>query len=375
MKIKHPLQARWARRFAAGLVLVFLAVAVFWLRNAIGQQPSLPKLTLIQIEQLVSHSVPDSVLAAQIERRGLAFAPSPTMVESLRAKGAGPLTLEAIEARFLKPALSAAIPAELSAASDSTATGNLSQERYVDRDCDGAEDGQPRSILEDLSQQDVDQFSIELHPGCFSGYILIPQSWEYYHMQAAGPLDNWWLAYKWYVSKNSSSGQRPPLQAGDLVSMTHGSHKIRVQGHGQLLFLRTPSRSGTAPVSAPVQQTNGVYSEGGGMGFGQGNGSSGNTGGLYQVGGRVSAPVVIHSEEAQFSDVARKAKYQGVCMVSLIVDTQGNPQNVHVTRSLGMGLDEKAIEAVQQYKFRPALLDGRTPVPVAITVKIEFQLY
>jgi hypothetical protein len=54
MKIKHPLQARWARRFAAGLVLVFLAVAVFWLRNAIGQQPSLPKLTLIQIEQLVS---------------------------------------------------------------------------------------------------------------------------------------------------------------------------------------------------------------------------------------------------------------------------------------------------------------------------------
>jgi TonB family protein len=124
-----------------------------------------------------------------------------------------------------------------------------------------------------------------------------------------------------------------------------------------------------------VQQTNGVYSEGGGMGFGQGNGSSGNTGGLYQVGGRVSMPVVIHRVEAQFSDVARKAKYQGVCIVALIVDTQGNPQNVHVTRSLGMGLDEKAIEAVQQYKFRPAMLDGRTPVPVAITVEIEFRLY
>jgi TonB family protein len=84
---------------------------------------------------------------------------------------------------------------------------------------------------------------------------------------------------------------------------------------------------------------------------------------------------VIHSVEARFSDVARKAKYQGVCIVALIVDTQGNPQNVHVIRSLGMGLDENAVEAVKQYKFRPAMLDGETPVPVAITVQIGFHLY
>ncbi len=354
MKIKHPLQARWSRRSAAGLVPVFLAVlAIFWPGNAMSQQPSLPKLTLSQIEQLVSHGVPDSTMAAQIQKRGVAFTPTPASLEELRTKGAGPLTLAAIEARFPKAAPSAAIPAGPSAASNSTEAGNLSQERYVDRDCDGTADGQPGSILEDLSQQDVDQFSIELRPGCFSGYILIPQSWEYYHMQAAGPLDNWWLAYKWYVSKNSSNGQRPPLHADDLVSMTHGSHEIRVQGHGQLLFLRTPSRAGTAPVSAPVQQANGVYS----------------------IGGRVSAPVAIHSVEAQFSDVARKAKYQGVCVVSLIVDAQGNPQNPRIVKSLGMGLDEKAIEAVRQYRFRPAMLDGETPVPVAITMEINFRLY
>jgi TonB family protein len=119
---------------------------------------------------------------------------------------------------------------------------------------------------------------------------------------------------------------------------------------------------------------------GGGMGPGGGNGygpgEGGNTGGgLYQVGGRISAPEVVHSVEAEFSDEARRAKYQGVCLISLIVDAQGNPQDVRVARALGMGLDEKAIEAIRQYKFKPAMKDGRTPVPVPITIEVDFRLY
>jgi TonB family protein len=119
---------------------------------------------------------------------------------------------------------------------------------------------------------------------------------------------------------------------------------------------------------------------GGGMGPGSGNGygpgEGGNTGGgLYQIGGRVSAPVVIHSVEAEFSDEARRAKYQGVCLVSLIVDAQGNPQNIRISQALGMGLDEKAIEAIRQYKFKPAMKDGKTPVPVPITIEVNFHLY
>jgi periplasmic protein TonB len=119
---------------------------------------------------------------------------------------------------------------------------------------------------------------------------------------------------------------------------------------------------------------------GGGMGSGSGNGYGpgygGNTGGgLEQIGGRVSAPVVLHSVEAEFSDEARRAKYQGVCLISLIVDTQGNPQNIRVARALGMGLDEKAIEAIRQYKFKPAMKDGKTPVPVTITIEVDFRLY
>jgi protein TonB len=115
---------------------------------------------------------------------------------------------------------------------------------------------------------------------------------------------------------------------------------------------------------------------GNGNGSGYGDGTGGNIGGgLYRVGGGVSPPVALNSVEAEFSDEARRAKYQGVCLISLIVDAQGNPQNPRVVRALGMGLDEKALEAVRKYKFKPAIKDGKTPVPVMITVEVNFRLY
>lgn len=119
---------------------------------------------------------------------------------------------------------------------------------------------------------------------------------------------------------------------------------------------------------------------GGGLGSGQGNGYGpgygGNTGGgIYRVGGGISAPVPLNTVEAEFSDEARRAKYQGVCLISMIVDAQGNPQNPRVIRALGMGLDEKALDAVRKYRFKPAMKDGRTPVPVMITVEVNFRLY
>lgn len=118
---------------------------------------------------------------------------------------------------------------------------------------------------------------------------------------------------------------------------------------------------------------------GGGIGSGDGNGygpgsGGGAGGGLYHVGNGVSAPVPLNQVEAEFSDEARRAKYQGVCLITLIVDAQGNPQNPRVSRALGMGLDEKALEAVRKYKFKPAM-KGNTPVPVMITVEVNFRLY
>jgi TonB family protein len=95
----------------------------------------------------------------------------------------------------------------------------------------------------------------------------------------------------------------------------------------------------------------------------------------YKAGSRISPPEVLSSVDAEFSDEARRAAYQGVCLISLVVDAEGNPQNIRVVRALGMGLDEKAIEAIRQYKFKPAMKDGTIPVPVAMTIEVAFRLY
>jgi TonB family protein len=63
-----------------------------------------------------------------------------------------------------------------------------------------------------------------------------------------------------------------------------------------------------------------------------------------------------------------------VAVVSCIVDTDGLPRQVHIARRLGMGLDEKAIEAVRQYRFQPSTLHGK-PVAVAINIEVNFRLY
>lgn len=97
--------------------------------------------------------------------------------------------------------------------------------------------------------------------------------------------------------------------------------------------------------------------------------------GLYIVGGRVSAPVPLNRVEAEYTGEAQRAKIQGVALLSVIVDVLGDPQDAQIVRGLGMGLNEKALEAVGKYKFRPAMLDGKTPVPVMITVEVNFRLY
>jgi bla regulator protein BlaR1 len=95
---------------------------------------------------------------------------------------------------------------------------------------------------------------------------------------------------------------------------------------------------------------------------------------IYHVGGDVSAPELIFAPDPQYSEEAKRAKYQGVCVVSLIVDAQGNPQRVQVVRHLGKGLDQKAVEAVKQYRFKPAMLHGE-PVAVVVNIEVNFRLY
>jgi protein TonB len=114
---------------------------------------------------------------------------------------------------------------------------------------------------------------------------------------------------------------------------------------------------------------------GSGSGSGLGPGSGGNYGGgPKRIGGGVSAPVLLYSPDPEFSEEARKAKFMGVVTVNLWVDEHGNPQHVRILRGVGMGLDEKAMEAVKQYKFKPAMEAGK-PVLVELNVEVNFQIF
>ena len=112
--------------------------------------------------------------------------------------------------------------------------------------------------------------------------------------------------------------------------------------------------------------------EGGGTGLGEGEGG-GFGGGVYQVGGGVSEPVVIWQVQPEYSEEARKARYEGVVRLDAIIHKDGSIQILRVLRSLGFGLDEKAIEALEQWKFRPGMRGGE-PVAVSMNIEVTFNL-
>ncbi|HEX9200042.1 MAG TPA: TonB family protein [Acidobacteriaceae bacterium] len=91
-----------------------------------------------------------------------------------------------------------------------------------------------------------------------------------------------------------------------------------------------------------------------------------------KIGGGVSAPTVIYQATPVYSEQARQAKFSGVVLVNLVVDQQGLPQNVHVLRGVGMGLDESAVAAVRQYRFSPAM-EGGKPVPVMLNIEVDYK--
>jgi periplasmic protein TonB len=94
---------------------------------------------------------------------------------------------------------------------------------------------------------------------------------------------------------------------------------------------------------------------------------------LLRIGGGVSAPSMLSKVEPEYSEEARKAKWQGSVVHSVIVDEFGHPKNIRVLRSLGLGLDQKAIEAVSQWRFKPGLKVSK-PVPVIATIEVNFRL-
>ena len=130
--------------------------------------------------------------------------------------------------------------------------------------------------------------------------------------------------------------------------------------------------NGSAGFGGPLGIGNGP---GNGVGDkrGSGAGTGDESGRVYRAGGGVTAPVLIHRVEPEFSEEARKAKYSGVVTLHADVDTTGHARNLRVVKSVGMGLDEKAMDAVSRWLFRPGTKDGK-PVPVSAVIEVSFRL-
>jgi len=94
---------------------------------------------------------------------------------------------------------------------------------------------------------------------------------------------------------------------------------------------------------------------------------------VYAIGGAVIAPEPIYQPDPEFSEEARKKKVSGTVILRFVVTSKGEVTDIRVTNSVGSGLDEKAMEAVRSWKFRPATKDGQ-PVSARIAVEVDFKL-
>ena len=485
MEFKHPLPIRWSQRSAAGLMLVFLAVsAILWPQNANGQQQPLPKLTLSQIEQLVSHGVPDSTMAAQIQKRGLAFTPTPVNLDELRAKGAGLQTLAAIQASP-PSALAGHKPLEtpqkkslgMQQGRDWTVNtpiplprGASLDELRVDEIWEGGQFGlgsvqvfgRNAAVFSSVNSSRLEYGSYISNEGTLELWVKVNHGYRYDNYRFKDNLDEaivfssdcsggdvtWPGTTNLVVKANgdiklwmaTAKYNQPPAQAtvalgtsfrfGEwhAIGISYGSQGQWIMVDGKVVaaspyLTQTLGRAGnhqqpldipaigetvchfwdhhryeggfdgvlagvrlstrqkdwalalTTPgaPAAPAKTPN--ESPGGAVPSSTGQQESAPEDGVYQVGGAISSPVLLNNVDAGYTDEARRAHLQGKCLLSLLVDAQGNPQDIKVVRPLGKGLDENAIEAVRKYRFKPAMKNGATPVPVRITVQVDFRLY
>lgn len=113
--------------------------------------------------------------------------------------------------------------------------------------------------------------------------------------------------------------------------------------------------------------------EGDGDGPGLGPGEGGGVTGDSRIQGTATEPVLLWKIEPEYTEDARKAQLQGTVVLHIEVDTRGQARNITVRQSLGLGLDERAIEAVLRWKFRPGYRNGK-PLVTAALVQVNFRL-
>lgn len=139
-----------------------------------------------------------------------------------------------------------------------------------------------------------------------------------------------------------------------------------------------PSSNIEFPSSGPGSGGGIGTGKGGGIGPGIGPGSGPGIGGgigskVYLPGGGVTAPTLLYKIDPEYTEKARRAKIQGTVLLYAEINKKGKAQNIEIIRGLGLGLDEKSIEAVKKWRFKPGMKDGK-PVIVAVTIEINFVL-
>jgi protein TonB len=119
---------------------------------------------------------------------------------------------------------------------------------------------------------------------------------------------------------------------------------------------------------------------GDGLGTGPGGGNESGTGGCCGngtggVGTAIRFPECSYCPRPEYSDQARLAKYQGSVMLSVVVLANGKPGKIEILKGVGMGLDDKAIEAVRTWQFKPAIGRDGKPVATVVPIEVVFQLF
>jgi periplasmic protein TonB len=141
-----------------------------------------------------------------------------------------------------------------------------------------------------------------------------------------------------------------------------------------LLSIGDPNGVAGPPSSGP--------GTGGGKGHGVGDSDGPGTGvgtgggccdGTFHIGGEVTAPTVVYRVEPEYSEEARKARYQGTVVLEAVVRKDGRVDVIQLVRRLGFGLDEKAVQALKEWRFRPAMKSG-VPVDVSLNIEVRFNL-
>jgi TonB family protein len=94
---------------------------------------------------------------------------------------------------------------------------------------------------------------------------------------------------------------------------------------------------------------------------------------VFKIGSGVTAPQVLAKTDPEYTEEARVAKYSGTVVLYLEITPEGVAQNIRVVRTLGLGLDEKAVEAIGKWRFKPGTKDGE-PVTVMANIEVNFRL-